>query len=137
MQIDIPTLLPQRPPFLFLDQLVKVSEKCIEGCITFNRENHPMLGGNLTKFGFVPAMVGVEALAQCGGAGLRYLGSTSGLFGLARIENVIFHEGIPFDSEIILHVNTIKASSKVVKQSGKLMFANSRLVSATWICAKL
>ncbi len=137
MHQPILSLLPQRQPFLFVDRLINVNSKQITGVYTFNKNEHPLLHMHSNHAAYVPAMIIVESMAQCGGAGVRQLELTSGLFGLASIQKTSFLTGIPFDKEVKYVIENVKVGPKLVKQSGKAFVEGDLVLTATWICIKL
>ena len=74
---EVESLIPHRPPFLYLDRILTATEFEIIGIKTFS-DSDQFLRGSFPEFDFVPGMVLIESMAQCGGAGIKKLGQGSG-----------------------------------------------------------
>lgn len=92
---EVELLIPHRKPFLFIDQLVTASREEIIGTMVFS-DSDQLLTGSFPEFYFVPGMALMEALAQCGGAGIRKLQLASGYFALANIESTVPLKGVEY-----------------------------------------
>lgn len=133
---EVETLLPHRAPFLYIDKLTRATPEEFEGVKNFSDADE-FLSGSFPEFAFVPGMVLVEAMAQCGGAGIKKLGLGSGMFGFAGIEKVLFHNGVPLNTEFVMAVSNIKITDKYFKQSGKGYVGDQLCVEAIWTCVKI
>lgn len=132
----IEKLLPHRSPFLFVDEILSVTEEEIIGIKTFGEES-TWLKGIFPNNNLIPGTILIESMAQCGGAGMRILKKTNGLFGLASIESATFLKVAEFDQPIKYVIKNIRISDKLVKQSG-VAFANDEpLLEAIWICVRI
>jgi len=72
-------VLPQQPPFLFLDEYLELDEKHCLGKYVF-KENEWFFKGHFPGHPIVPGVILIEAMAQAG--------VSVGLFGLAHKENI-------------------------------------------------
>ncbi|MBA4054884.1 MAG: beta-hydroxyacyl-ACP dehydratase [Marivirga sp.] len=133
---EIEILIPHRTPFLYVDKIVSCSKEQIIGEKIFSDQDS-FLTGSFPEFSFVPGVILIEGMAQCGGAGIKKLGLADGLFGLANIENANFYAGVPFGTAFTMVVQNIKIADKYIKQSGKGYVENSLCIDLTWICVKL
>lgn len=133
---EIETLIPHRTPFLYVDTLTSYTKEKIEGTKIFTA-NDNFLVGSFPEYSFVPGVILIEALAQCGGAGVKKLGLADGLFGLANIENAEFFQGVPFGSIFCMVIRNIKIADKYIKQSGTGYVENQQCAELTWTCVKL
>ncbi|MEJ1242076.1 3-hydroxyacyl-ACP dehydratase FabZ family protein [Chryseolinea sp. T2] len=133
---EVETLIPHRAPFLYVDRLTSATAAEIIGVKTFS-DTDEFLSGSFPEFAFVPGMVLVEAMAQCGGAGIKKAGLGERMFGFAGIEKVLFHRGVPLNKEFVMVVTNIKISDKYFKQSGKGYVGDDLCVEATWMCVKI
>ena len=133
---DVETLIPHRAPFLYVDRVIRASSEEIEGVKNFSDADE-FLSGSFPEFAFVPGMVLVEAMAQCGGAGIKKLGLGSGMFAFAGIEKVLFHKGVPLNTDFVMVISNIKITDKYFKQSGKGYAGDQLCVEGVWICVKI
>jgi 3-hydroxyacyl-[acyl-carrier-protein] dehydratase len=134
---DIKTLLPQRPPFLFVDKIISATSEEIVGVKTYDsaflfyQEYFP-------KRKIVPNMLLMESLVQCGGAGFTQLGLfNNALWGLALVENVRFFDSIEPSATIKMTVKNLKISQTTLKQTGMASYHEKAVAEATWLCLRL
>lgn len=135
---EIESLIPHRHPFLFVDEIITANKDEITGVKTFD-ESFVFFQENHTKEKIVPSMILIEAMAQCGGAGVKKLNDSedNALYGLASIENTQFLGTVQVGNTIKMIVKNIKISNRVIKQSGTVYCKDKIAVEATWMCAKL
>ncbi len=129
-------LIPHRKPFLFVDEILHVDECEIIGTTEF-KCSEGMYAINQPAVGIVPSPILLEAMAQCGGAGVRLLGITEGLFALARIENANFDSNVKFGDTVKFVIKNIKLSQRIIKQSGIVYLNDEPIINATWTCIKM
>jgi UDP-3-O-[3-hydroxymyristoyl] N-acetylglucosamine deacetylase/3-hydroxyacyl-[acyl-carrier-protein] dehydratase len=63
---DIRKMLPHRPPFLLVDKIIEIGEKHIIGIKNVTM-NEPFFVGHFPDEPVMPAVLQIEAMAQCGG----------------------------------------------------------------------
>lgn len=136
MSLEIETLIPHRAPFLFVDNIVSYSPETIVGINTFDEKDN-WLKGSFPEFGYIPGTILIESMAQCGGAGVKLLGVTDGLFGLVSIEHAEFFAPAKFTDKIKFIIKNIRLSEKMIKQSGVAYIEDVRILEATWMCLKI
>lgn len=132
---EIELLIPHRVPFLFLDELSEVSKEKIIGTKIFSRTDI-FLTSSCPVTHFVPGTILVEAMAQCGGAGIKKLGLASGNFALAQINSASFSRGMPFQKIFRMEIQNIKISDKYIKQTGIGWVDNEQCIELAWTCIK-
>ena len=138
METEIEKLLPHRFPFLFLDEIITANEKEIIGLKSFDKSNDKMLTGSFPDFDFIPGMILIESMAQCGGAGVNKAGLASGFFALVSMENVMFLKGVTYNEEIKYIIKNIRVSNRLIKQGGVAYNGKSEpIAEATWMCARI
>lgn len=133
---NIESLLPHRYPFLFVDRIISATDDEIIGIKSFN-DGEQFLRSSFDELNFIPGAILIEAMAQCGGAGLRLLGVSKGLYGLASINSANFISGIPYQQEVKLIIKNIKVSSRIIQQSGIIHFNDAVALEANWTCVRL
>ena len=130
----ITELLKHREPFLFVDNIT-LEDNLIVGERKF-LENEPFFTGHFPEYPIVPGVILVEAMAQCGGAGLRKSGSLkSANFVLINIENAKFHKEVLPGETIKMVIKNELISETVINQSGKAYVDNKIVARAEWMCA--
>ena len=133
---EIETLIPHRSPFLYVDRLVSATREEIIGTVTFS-DGDQFLRGSFPEFSFVPGAILIEAIAQCGGAGIKKLGLADGLFGLANIESAHFLAGVEYEKIFTMIIRNVKVTEKYTKQAAKGYVDQNPCVELTWTCVKL
>jgi len=132
---EIESLIPHRTPFLFVDKLVSLSKEEIVGTKVF-ADSDSFLRGSFPGADFVPGVILIEAMAQCGGAGIKKLGLADGLFGLANVENANFFKGVGYGMVFTMVIRNIKIADKYLKQRGTGLVNNEPCLDLTWTCVK-
>jgi len=132
---EIETLIPHRNPFLYLDEISSFSKDEIVGTTVFSDANE-FLTGSFPEFNYVPGVILIEAMAQCGGAGIKKLRLSDGLFGFANIEVANFYKGVEYGVVFKMVIKNIKITDKYFKQSGIGFVADSPCIDLTWICVR-
>ena len=129
------SLLPHRPPFLFVDRLEKADEKEAVGYRRFRAEE-PFFAGHFPGYPVVPGVILVEAMAQCGGAGIRSIGggSDKALFFLASVDKVKFRRQVRPGDEVRMVVTNLRVGKSMLKQAGKAYVGGDLAAEAEWLC---
>ena len=133
---EIEKLLPHRGSFLFVDKILSVSESEIVGTKTFDGTNS-FLRGSFPDHRYVPGMILIESMAQCGGAGVRKLGLAEGVFALVSIQGARFLKGVNFDTPVTYKIQNLKIGEKLIKQSGVIISENDVAAEASWMSMKM
>ncbi|MFT3795523.1 3-hydroxyacyl-ACP dehydratase FabZ family protein [Flavobacterium sp.] len=136
MSQEIENLIPHRTPFLFVDEITSFSNETIIGHKTFDEKDN-WLKGNFPEFEYIPGTILIESMAQCGGAGVKLLGVTNGLFGLVSIDDAEFYAGARFTDQITYVIQNIRLSEKIIKQSGIVYVKDKKILKASWMCVKI
>ncbi|SFE08322.1 hotdog family protein [Flavobacterium phragmitis] len=133
---EVEKLIRHRTPFLFVDQIISFSNETIIGIKTFD-DRDLWLKGSVPESEYIPGTSLIESMAQCGGAGVKLLGITNGIFGLATIEDAEFYAAAEFRAQIKFVVKNIRLSEKIIKQSGIAYVADKKIIKASWMCVKI
>ncbi|MCE5286654.1 MAG: 3-hydroxyacyl-ACP dehydratase, partial [Pelosinus sp.] len=125
--MEIETLLPQRYPFLFVDELIAVSAEEIVGIKTYARD-FLFYQELLPDEKVVPPTILIESIIQCGGAGVTKLGIfPRARWRLAALENIRIYDWVRPNQTVKMVTKNIKVSSKVLKQTG-IAFCNEKKI---------
>lgn len=86
------SLLPHRPPFLFVDTLIAADETGALGEYTFTDEKNDFFKGHFPGYPVVPGVVLIEAMSQVAGAGVvaRGILGEQAAFAFAAVEDARF-----------------------------------------------
>lgn len=133
----IETLLPQRYPFLFVDEIISATIDEIIGIKTYDN-SFIFYQGHFQDQKIVPNVILIESMVQCGGAGITQIGILEkASWGLASLEKVRFFRSIKSSSTVRMVVKTIKVSHKLLKQTGTASCEGQAIIEATWLCLRL
>jgi 3-hydroxyacyl-[acyl-carrier-protein] dehydratase len=132
---DIKQLLPHRDPFLFVDSLEKTTQEQIVGYRTFT-DQEPFFKGHFPGYPVVPGVILIETMAQCGGAGIRAMGTLGddALFFLASVDKVKFRRQVRPNEKVKLVVTNLRVSARTLKQRGEARVGDELAAEAEWLC---
>ncbi|WP_281232566.1 3-hydroxyacyl-ACP dehydratase FabZ family protein [Flavobacterium gelatinilyticum] len=133
---NIESLIPHRAPFLFVDEITSYTKESIVGYKTFDDKDN-WLKGSFPDLDFIPGTILIESMAQCGGAGVKLLGITDGIFGLVSIESAEFFGGARFGDHVKFVVENVRLSEKIIKQQGTAFIDEKTILKASWMCVKI
>lgn len=131
---DIEQYLPQRDPFLFVDDILSASLEEIIAMKTYD-ERFIFVQKDQDGLAYVPLPILFESIVQAGGAGINKMHLGDGLvFALTTAKNVFLHDTLHVPATVTMKINTIKAQGKVLRQKGSV-YADGRLILyAEWSC---
>ncbi|HHU88276.1 MAG: 3-hydroxyacyl-ACP dehydratase FabZ family protein [Sphaerochaetaceae bacterium] len=134
-RLEIEELLPHRPPFLFIEEIVEANKEGSVGRYRF-KENELFFAGHFPHYPIVPGVILIEMMAQCGGAGVNKMGyyKKDTLFVLASVEKAKFRQEVFPNAEVKVEVKNLRTSKLMLKQSGKVYVGEDVVAEATWLC---
>ncbi|HKK49777.1 MAG TPA: 3-hydroxyacyl-ACP dehydratase FabZ [Alkalispirochaeta sp.] len=132
--MNITSLLPHRSPFLFVDHIESASADQIVGSRTFPADE-PFFSGHFPEYPVVPGVILVESMAQCGGAGIRQLGTLGEkLFFLASVNNVKFRRQVRPGETVHMEIENLRITPNMLKQKGRASVEGELACEAEWMC---
>ena len=132
---EVEQLIPHRDPFLYVDHLDIIGGDQIIGTKIFSNTDQ-FLRGSFPEFNFVPGVILIESLAQCGGAGIKKLGLADGVFGFANIESARFYKGVEYQKIFKMVIKNIKVTDRYFKQSGVGLVDEEPCLDMIWTCIR-
>lgn len=136
-EINIKALLPQKEPFLFLDQLLSADSDEITGIKLYD-EFFPYYLTYPPDQQIVPGAILIESLVQCGGAGITKLAiAGQALWGLTALDKVRLSGLVRPNSTVKMVVNNLKLSNKIIRQTGVSYCDGRVILKATWSCLRI
>lgn len=132
---EVEQLIPHRDPFLYVDNLDVTSGDQIIGTKIFSNTDQ-FLRGSFPEFNFVPGVILIESMAQCGGAGIKKLGLADGAFGFASIESARFYKGVEYQKTFRMVIRNIKVTDRYFKQSGVGFVDDEVCLDLIWTCIR-
>jgi 3-hydroxyacyl-[acyl-carrier-protein] dehydratase len=112
----IKNILPHRPPFLFVDEVLEISDKKIVAKREIRADEY-FFAGHFPNEPIMPGVLMIEALAQTGGVMLlqKYKGATPLFMG---IDKARFRRIVQPGDTLIMEVELLQERGKIVKISG-------------------
>ena len=135
MSTEIAKFIPHRTPFLFLDEVVSRADGVITGSHCFT-ESEFFFAGHFPGFPVVPGVILVEAMAQCGGAGLVLSGTIPYQyhFFLATVKDVKLRRKVVPGETVRFEVTTLRVTQKMLRQRGRCYVGDELAAEAEWMC---
>jgi 3-hydroxyacyl-[acyl-carrier-protein] dehydratase len=126
---SVSSILPHRPPFLFIDRVVEVSEDRVVAVRTFQADESFFLG-HFPDRPVVPGVVLIEGLAQA----MAYhslLHHPSRQIFLVGIDEARFRSPIGFGIEVTFEVRVGEQRFGLIKGRGEVRTVTQHVASAT------
>ena len=126
--------LPHRDPFLFVDEIIHADKNTIVGTKHFSGEEF-FFAGHFPEYSVVPGVLLIEALAQCGGAGIRKAGilSETTVYFLATVDKVKFRRQVLPGDTVRFEIDNLRITKQMLKQSGKVYVGEELAAEAVWM----
>ena len=140
MAFDIAAMLPHRPPFLWVDRIIRLDHEGIvaEKDLASNLE---LYQGHYPQQPITPGVILCEAVFQAGALLIAHLlaaegRATSGVPVLTRIYGAKFKRQVPPGSTIVLEARLLERVGLAWILKGKVTLAGKTAVSVEFGCAE-
>lgn len=110
-------ILPQQPPFLFLDEYLELDERHCLGKYVF-KENEWFFRGHFPGYPVVPGVILIEAMAQAG--------VSVGLFNIAQKENIPIEKSKEKGLSVFVRIGEVNFLDMV--KPAETIFVSSTLI---------
>ena len=113
---EIKKILPHRPPFLFVDEVLEINEKKIVAQRSVRADEY-FFAGHFPNEPIMPGVLIIEAIAQTGGIMLlrKYKGAIPLFMG---IDKVRFRKIVRPGDTLVMEVEILQERNKIVKIAG-------------------
>ncbi|TCS77266.1 3-hydroxyacyl-ACP dehydratase FabZ family protein [Pectinatus cerevisiiphilus] len=129
----IEKFLPQRAPFLFVDEILSTDNDLIIGKKKYGSDFifYEKCGEHL----YVPPTLLLESLMQCGGAGAKMLNPTKiNIFAVFSITKVKIRTPVYFSDTTTMKITTLHMHGRYFQQKGSSFLNGKLILSAVWQC---
>ncbi|MBS1151534.1 MAG: Beta-hydroxyacyl-(acyl-carrier-protein) dehydratase FabA/FabZ [Myxococcaceae bacterium] len=126
---DVTSVLPHRPPFLFVDRIVELTETKVVGVRTFHEDEH-FFKGHFPDHPVVPGVLLMEGLAQTMGYYALLQKKAPRVF-LVGIDRARFRAMVEPGKEVTYEVSIGEERFGTLTGKGKVTVGAQRIAEAT------
>ena len=132
---EVLSLVPQQPPFRFIDEIISLDDEQIIGAYRF-REDEYFYRGHFPGNPITPGVILIETMAQAGGAGLsaQKIFEEGSLFFLGTVDKVKFRHQVRPGDKVRIEIQNLRVSPRMIKQQGVAYIGDEIAAEATWMC---
>ncbi len=135
---QIMDMLPHRPPFLFIDKIIELSDNHVVGMKNVTM-NEPFFVGHFPGAPVMPGVLQIEAMAQTGG--ILVLSTVPDpenyLTLFMKIDNVKFRRNVVPGDTLIFHCSLISPIRRGICHMQAYAYANDKLVTEAELMAQI
>lgn len=125
--------IPQRPPFLFLDEIVERGENSIV-CKKIVTGSEEFFKGHFPGNPIMPGVLLQETCFQAGAALMSTIGS-GGLGVVSKVENAKFKGMVRPGDELFVHVSLTDSLANAYYFKGKITVSGKTVMAVNFTCA--
>ena len=132
---EVLNLIPQQPPFRFVDSITEISEAHVRGSYRFKKDEY-FYAGHFPEKPVTPGVVLVECIAQIGMvslgiylAGREAIQKGLGLFVFTDAD-VEFHSIVDPDTEVQVSSKKVFYRKRKLKVEAEMTFNDGRLIAS-------
>ncbi|MEC7877039.1 MAG: bifunctional UDP-3-O-[3-hydroxymyristoyl] N-acetylglucosamine deacetylase/3-hydroxyacyl-ACP dehydratase [Bacteroidota bacterium] len=135
---DIMNILPHRPPFLFVDKILEISENSITG-LKYVSPDEPYFKGHFPGRPVMPGVLQIEAMAQVGGVLVlsTFPDPENYLTFFARIENAKFKRTVVPGDVLIFKLELLSPIRRGISHMIARAYVNDELTTEAEMKAKI
>ena len=135
---QIMNILPHRPPFLFIDKILKISEKSITG-LKYVSPDEPYFKGHFPGRPVMPGVLQIEAMAQVGGVLVlsTFPDPENYLTFFGRIENAKFKRPVEPGDTLIFELELLSPIRRGISHMLARAYVNGELTTEAEMKAKI
>ena len=135
---DIMNILPHRPPFLFVDKILEISENSITG-LKYVSPDEPYFKGHFPGRPVMPGVLQIEAMAQVGGVLVlnSFPDPENYLTFFARIENAKFKRTVVPGDVLIFKLELLSPIRRGISHMIARAYVNGELTTEAEMKAKI
>ena len=133
---QIEKLIPHRPPFLFLDELINIKKLETATGVNIFSDNEEFFKGHFPGHPIVPGVILIEMMAQAGAALIAYSikeETTDKIVYLMNVEKTKFRKPVFPNQKIYTNVKALRSKGRVWRLEGNSYNSeNVPICEATW-----